>query len=179
MANICEYRVIVKGRKNACYAFFGSMSCCEEKIIDDESGSNEDFAMRFHGWCKWDVDCYCTPWEGEFPVTLPEDFEKARDEAEEQYWYNTVKERSKMFDVEVWCNSADIDDPMFDYFEHYKNGEKLGGTCPNEIDGIVAGILGEGVRNCASCGQTLPEEEMIEFDESIWYCNECYNTIFC
>lgn len=178
MANICEYRVIVKGKKNACYAFLGSMSALDEKEIDDESGTDQDFTLRFHGTCKWSVDSYCKPWEGGFPVELPEDYEEAWEEAENKYWYNTVRERSRMFEVEVWCNSADVDLPIGDFFEHYKNGVDLGGDCPEEIAGIIDGRLEEGYRCCPACGGEFPEEEMIERDEDLWFCKDCYSEIF-
>lgn len=42
---------------------------------------------------------------------------------EDDFWYNTVQERSKMFQVEVQCNSEDIDDPYGGYYEHYINGQ--------------------------------------------------------
>lgn len=138
MANYCDYKVIVKGKKNACYAFFGSMSCVEEKWIVEEDGTDTAYTIQFEGNCKWAVDAYCTPWDGEFPVILPEDADEAMAVAEEKYWYNTVKERSKMFEVEVWCNSADVEDydpnmGPFEIFEHYINGESVGGECPDEL----------------------------------------------
>ena len=138
MANICEYKVIVKGRKNACYAFFGSMSCLDDKQILEETGTAEQCTIRFEGNCKWSVDSYCTPWDGAFPVLLPEDADAALSEGEEKYWYNTVQDRSRMFEVEVWCNSADIDDydpeeGPCEIFEHYIHGEYAGGICPVEL----------------------------------------------
>ena len=123
MANYCDYKVIVKGKKNACYAFFGSMSCCDSKWVIDESGTDDDYTLLFEGNCKWAVDAYCTPWDGPFPVELPKDYQEAYNEAEENYWYNTVRERSKMFNVEVLCNSADVEDYFEDaeIYEHYKS----------------------------------------------------------
>ncbi len=59
MANICEYKVIVKGRKNACYAFYGSMSCMDYKEIVSEKGTEDKYEMFFIGNCKWGVDAYC------------------------------------------------------------------------------------------------------------------------
>jgi 1,2-phenylacetyl-CoA epoxidase PaaB subunit len=139
MANYCEYKVIVKGKKNACYAFFGSMSCADDKQIVEESGTDDNYVARFEGCCNWAVDAYCTPWEGKFPVELPENAEDAYQEGEDKYWYNTVRERSKMFEVEVLCNSADVEDydPRYGpdaYFEHYINGEDAGGECPEELE---------------------------------------------
>lgn len=83
-----------------------------------------------------------------------------------------------MFEVEVWCNSADVDLPIGDIFMHYKNGEDLGGECPEEISGIAEGYLEEGYHACAACGGEYPEEEMIEEDENLWFCKDCYEEIF-
>jgi hypothetical protein len=138
VANCCSYKVIVKGKKNACYAFFGSMSCMDGKQINEEFGTDENYTVRFSGGCKWSVDAYCEPWDGVFPVKLPENAKEAYEEAEDKYWYKTVQERSKMFNVEVFCNSADIDDfdPEIGYcelYEHYINGENAGGECPEDL----------------------------------------------
>ena len=138
MANCCNYKVIVKGKKNACYAFFGSMPAYDDKYITEESGTDDDYTVFIEGNCKWAVDAYCTPWEGPCPVELPEDADEAYNEAEENYWYNSVRDRSKMFNVEVQCNSADIEDydPEFgpyEIYEHYVNGEEIDDECPKEL----------------------------------------------
>lgn len=120
------------------------MSCVDSKEIIDEDGTDEEYVMHFEGNCKWAVDAYCTPWEGEFPVELPDDYQEAYDAGEEKYWYNTVQERSKMFGVEVLCNSADIEDydpseGPYEIYEHYVNGNDVGeddyagGDCPEEL----------------------------------------------
>ena len=49
MANICSYKVLVKGRKNGCYAFYGSMQTLDGKSIIDETGTDEDYELRFEG----------------------------------------------------------------------------------------------------------------------------------
>jgi len=175
MANICEYKVIVKGKKNACYAFYGSMSSLNNKLIIEEEGTDEEYLMKFQGDCKWSVDAYCEPWDGEFPVLLPEDFSDACSKAEDDYWYKTVRDRSKMFEVEVWCNSADVDFPVQEYFEHYINGENAGGICPEELKVIEA--TDDGYLRCISCGDVFPEEECIEIDEGIVYCKPCYKEL--
>ena len=153
MANLCSYKVKVKGPRNACYAFFGSMSCADDKYFLSESGTMEETVLVFQGNCKWSVDSYCRDWEDECPVELPEDPNEAMEEAENKYWYYTVQDRSEMFNVEVWCNSADFDDmgaieEMLDEmdvdikdadlsvmcYEHYVNGlETEFDDCPEEI----------------------------------------------
>ncbi len=52
MANICEYRVLVKGKRNACMAFFGFMPCLDDKRILSERGSDEHCTLLFEGDCK-------------------------------------------------------------------------------------------------------------------------------
>ena len=42
MANYCDYHVIVKGPKNACYAVYGSMPCMDDKWIEEEHGTEDD-----------------------------------------------------------------------------------------------------------------------------------------
>ena len=138
MANYCEYKVIVKGKKNACFAYFGSMSALDYKSVVETSGTDEEFIMRFEGNCKWAVDAYSEPWTGECPVALPDSYEEAFELAEEKYWYKTVQDRSKMFEVEVFCNSADVEDydpedGPYEIFEHYFCGEERGGECPDEL----------------------------------------------
>lgn len=177
MANICEYKVIVKGRKNACYAFFGSMSVLDEKEIVEESGSDMDYILRFEGTCKWSVDSYCHPWEGDFPVTLPDDADDAMNEAEDKYWYHTVQERSKMFEVEVLCNSADIDEAICELFEHYLNGVSLPGECPEELS--ILEKPEEGYCRCSACGIELPQDECVTIDDgNTWFCQDCHSEIF-
>lgn len=172
MANICKYKVIVKGKKNACYAFYGSMSSLDNKDIVDEEGTNENYTLRFEGDCKWSVDSYCEPWDGEYPVELPEDAEDALYEAEDKYWYKTVRDRSRMFAVEVLCCSADVDYPVQEYFEHYICGNDAGGECPDELK--VLDEPDDGFIRCIVCGDIFPAEECIEIDEGIAYCKPCY-----
>ena len=127
MANICEYKVIVKGKKNACYAFYGSTSNFGGKEIDHGEGTDDDYTLYYNGDCKWSIDSYCSPFKGEKPVQLPENFEEAEEAGENLYWYNTVQERSEMFQVEVQCCSADIEDydedGPYNIYEHYINGK--------------------------------------------------------
>ena len=56
MADICIYKGIVKGKKNSCYAVFGSMSCMDDKQIVEEGEINGEYFLRFEGDLKWSVD---------------------------------------------------------------------------------------------------------------------------
>ena len=172
MANICEYKVIVKGKKNACYAFYGSMSAFDKWVVSEE-GTDDNFILKFEGNCKWYVDCYCNPYSGNKPVILPEDSEEAYNLAEEKFWYHTVQERSEMFSVEVLCNSADVDDYLGDTFEHYISGKKIYDNCPKELNIID---IAEGEAMCCNCYIALPLEELTEYKGEL-YCPDCIEFI--
>lgn len=135
---VCEYKAIVKGKKNACYAFCGSSPALEGVAIYDEHGSDSTYEMTIGSVCKYAVDAYCEPWTEQVPVSLPEDTDEAYDMGDRQYSFRTVRDRSRMFAVEVLCTSADIDD--FDpeegpaeKYEHYIDGEVVNDTCPDNL----------------------------------------------
>lgn len=172
MADYCDYKVIVKGRKNACYALLGSMSAADEKRIIWESGTDENYALRFDGCCKWMVDAYCTPWKGECPVVLPDDPQEALDLAEDQYWYKPLQDRSRMFNVEVLCNSAVTDYCYGDDFVHYICGEEEFDACPDEL--TIQGDVEFDLCICDACGIELPEEMCVLVDDDVWMCEDCY-----
>lgn len=172
MANICQYKVIVKGKKNACYAFYWSMSVLDGIWIEEESGDSDNYQMRFEGSCKWSVDSYCGRWEKDYNITIPETEIEAQG-----YCGITVQERSKLFGVEVLCNSADIDDSGFEIFDHYINGESAGGICPEELN--IFEKPEEGFRRCVVCGCEYPEEECITIDDGdTWFCQDCHSETF-
>ena len=59
MANICLYKIKVKGSKKACYKLVDMMPLYSgEKEYISEEGTDEDFTLVFTGDCKWSVDCY-------------------------------------------------------------------------------------------------------------------------
>lgn len=115
------------------------MPVLEEITIHKESGTDDDYAIRFNGYCKWSVDAYCDIWVEEYPIVLPEDFKEAYAEAQSKYMYKSVQDCSKMFNVEVLCNSADIDDydpenGPNEMFDHYINGVQVfGEERPKEL----------------------------------------------
>lgn len=157
MANRCEYKVIVKGKKNACYAYYGSMRVLENKWITGEEGPEQAYTLRFEGDCKWSVDYECNPWNGETPVALPDDPQEAQREAEGKFWSITVQDRSRMFGVEVWCNSADVEydpDEPEECFEHYICGVYQACECPDELR-----IAGDGPVYDEETGEWMDRDE--------------------
>ncbi len=121
MANICNYHGTVKGKLNACTAFIGSLPCYDDKGYGEaiELGNGE-WEISFSGDCKWSLDYGCTPWRDSFPAYIPEDPDEAMDYAMNHYWYHTVQELSKMFEVEVSCYSTP--EEFETICEHYING---------------------------------------------------------
>ncbi len=158
MADICDYKIKVQGLKNACYAFMGSTSKYDDVNVINEYGSDNNYTLIFSGCCKWAIDMYCHDFNGQKPVELPENFDNAYKEAEDKYWYHTVKERSEMFRVEVWCNSGSSEtfesaiayileageltiddikdnDEFTPYmYEHYNCGKEIFDEMPEEIN---------------------------------------------
>lgn len=105
MANRCMYKMVVRGKKNACYAFYaGQLHYVQD--INYEGGSDENYKIRFSGECKWTVDSYCVRYDGE-PVELPEDCDEAMKYAKEVGNIN-VEGRAKMYSVSVIYNSTDL-----------------------------------------------------------------------
>ena len=141
MANYCEYKGIVKGPKNACYAVFGSMSCLDNKEIVEEKQLDDEYYLRFEGYCKWGVDMYCHETEGELkPFDIPEDPDEAMEFGEE-HWGLLQEEKPVLFGVEYFINSADIEDYDPDWYDecggfycHYlKDGTEVNDECPKEL----------------------------------------------
>ena len=141
MANICVYKGIVKGRKNACYAFFGALPCLNDQYIVEEYGDDQNYTIQFEGDCKWSINMYCSSWKEDFQIELPEDYSEAEKEGWQKYSYIDIEDLSKMFKIEVWCNYADIDDPSEDVFMHFRNGEEIYDECPESIGGITEAYL--------------------------------------
>ena len=147
MANYCEFKFEIRGKKNACYAFLASTSA-EDYEIDLERGTENNYMIRYFGSCKFYPDAYCKDWEGDTPVAIPNDAKAAFEKAKKYTPYN-LQSRSKMFGVEALCNYCDMDglqealeymdeevdlsEGISDSFEHYLNGEKIEDACPDEL----------------------------------------------
>ena len=176
MANICEYKIIVKGKKNACYAFFGSMLSLDFKDIEEEKGTDDNFELFMHGTCKWSVNSYCSEhFDEECPIALPDDPKEAETVGEDYTYY--VQERSRIFGVEVLCCSCDIDEGVGEYFEHYNCGELISDDiddCPNDL--LILEPLEEGYGRCCACGLVCEKEYLEEYEVAL-FCGDCLEGI--
>ena len=130
MANICLYKIKVKGTKKACYALVNMMPLYSyEKEFLDEEGTDEDFILTFMGDCKWAVDCYTSPMENPKPFTE----EELDAVADGDHWDKTLKDKSVLLNCEIFCNSKDIDDSCWSVYVHYDRGKQIFDECPQSL----------------------------------------------
>lgn len=130
MANICLYKIKVRGRQRACYALVDMMPLYSwEKEMLSEEGTEEDFTLVFLGACKWSVK-YGT---SAIPNIAPFTDAELEAVADGDHWDTTMRDKSILLGVEIWCNSKDIDDSSWAIFEHYDRGRVINDECPKEL----------------------------------------------
>lgn len=124
MADICEYHVLVKGQKNACYALYGSMPMImgSEKNIEYQGGTEKDYQIVFKGQCKWSVD-YGSDMYDELEIQIIPDGQNEAISFGEDYLNVSLQGKSKIFQIEVWCNSVDLDKFHGICSYHFNNGK--------------------------------------------------------
>lgn len=126
MANICQYKGRIRGKKKACYAAFSGISAYDEKCVADTSGTDDDFLLEFRGDCKWRLDTYCDKvWEGKIPVELSGySIDELGNGSVVDFWYYGMNQLSKMMDVEIevisWSGES-----SFQAYSHYRSGKVL------------------------------------------------------
>lgn len=131
MANICLYKIRVKGTKAACYALVNMMPLYSwEKEYVDEEGTDDEYSLLFTGACKWGVDCY-TSWDKE--LTTPYTAERIAKIQDGDDWGIPLQQKSMLLNCEIFCNSKDIDDPSWSVYEHYDKGVVINDECPKEL----------------------------------------------
>ena len=130
MANICEYKVLVKGKRGACYAFIGAMPQYDDyTVIKTETNPDEehDFAIYFNCCCKWSVDAYAKD-DDDTPVVNPDEIPNDISEAVEygrDLYSASFKSKTRILGVDAICVSLDIDEPCDIYVEHYDCGDSI------------------------------------------------------
>lgn len=130
MANICLYKILIKGSKAACYAFIDMMpSYNADKEILREEGTDSEYELVLKGDCKWSVSAYTENIENPQPLTA----EEINNIEDGDHWDKTIKDKSVLLDCEIFCNSKDIDEPTWATYEHYKNGIEIKDECPKEL----------------------------------------------
>jgi hypothetical protein len=131
MANICEYRLRVKGKKEDCNLFLYSMPAYNFLDPITEEGTDDNFIIEAVGDCKWDLYSYVEETPDDYNHT---DVRKNIKDEEDCYdlWYIPLKDKTKIFNVEVQVSWADIDNPIANEdgsikynYEHWNNGEEI------------------------------------------------------
>ena len=130
MANICLYKVMVKGPKLNCYKLVDMMPLGDwEKDYLFEEGTDDNFTLIFIGGCKWAVD-YRTSRHRDIVPFTKEQIEAIQDG---DYWEYPLNEKSILLGVDIMCNSKDIDDSCWAEYEHYNKGKAIYDECPKEL----------------------------------------------
>lgn len=131
MANICLYKIIVKGTRDACYALVNMMPLYSgEKECIEESGTDQEYSLFFTGDCKWNVDAYTSWDETKTGPYTPEEIANIQDGFG---WNFPLKQKSLLLDCEIFCNSKDIDGGGWADYVHYNKGEEILDECPKEL----------------------------------------------
>ncbi|MBR4026089.1 MAG: hypothetical protein IKJ01_00840 [Lachnospiraceae bacterium] len=130
MANICLYKIKVKGTQTACHKLVHMMplySWEKEELYSE--GTESDFTLIFLGACKWSVDCYTEKVKDIKPFT-EEELNKIEDG---DGWNYTLQDKSILLNCEIFCNSKDIDDCCYASYVHYNKGKQIFDECPKEL----------------------------------------------
>jgi hypothetical protein len=132
MANICEYRLRIKGKKENCYHFLNSMSVYSNCETFKEEGTDDSFIIEAIGDCKWDVYAYIKKVPAKF--NFEEALKRALEGDYSAFFNLPLKDKSKMFDIEVQISWTDVEDIELDArtnnllkysYEHWNKGEKI------------------------------------------------------
>lgn len=130
MANICVYKIKVRGTETACYRLVDMMPLyCGETEYLSEEGSSDDFTLIFKGDCKWSVDAYTSPLSDPQPLSINE----IEAITHGDHWDVTLQDKSILLGCEIFCNSMDVDDSFEPIYEHYNKGEVIYDECPEEL----------------------------------------------
>lgn len=133
MANYCDYKGILKGRKNACYAAYGCFQAYDDKWIVKEYGTSDDYFLQFEGNCKWSIQHYSCPWEESKPIAIPEDPEEAFEYTEKNYQNLALADICQLFQVELLCNWGVFEEDNRATFVHFIRNIKINSYCPDEL----------------------------------------------
>lgn len=130
MANVCLYKIKVKGTKKACYKLVDMMPLYSgDKEYLSAEGTEEDFTLVFLGDCKWSVDSY-TVFEDKLKPYTEEELDKVSDGFG---WNYPLINKSTLLNCEIFCNSKDIDDKCYSNYVHYNRGKEIFDECPKEL----------------------------------------------
>jgi len=122
------YKILVRGQKNSCYAFYGSLPCCYKKKIAKVTKINNKYVeMLITGCAKKHIDqiYHNKKYDYEMPILLPDNYKKAEQNACSEYIEYCLQSKSKMFSVEVFATSINGKYSEDYQRSYYYNGENL------------------------------------------------------
>lgn len=133
MNNFRKYKIIVKGKKPACYAFAGALPCAEKKDWKVISESSEDYVLYICGDCICDINNAGNAWDSNDPILLSDDIGAAFKDGQDKFLNVGIQGCSKALGVEIWCNSFIWNGARGQSYSHYRLGVPSFDECPAEI----------------------------------------------
>ncbi len=127
MANICDFKIHVRGTKKAALMLYATaVAAPYEGDIDYEGGTDDEYIIHFSGSCKWGIDAYCEKRWNKKPIDLSaidEETIRSNEELAGKYSQYKMKAKSGMFQCEVEVIAFDEEGEYS--FSHYKDGVLL------------------------------------------------------
>lgn len=128
MANICQYRIKVRGNKDNCEAFVLTMPLYTSEYSFEWQGVVDGkYEIIFSGDCKNYPDSYTKKHSNINKKTAEEIIELKENNNLDEFWEYPLVEKSYIFDVEVWCCSSYEEYPHTEDYVHYCDGNE----CPD------------------------------------------------
>ncbi len=129
MANICYYKIKVKGSRKSCYKLIDMMPVYSgEIVIIDELGSDKDYSLIFEGSCKNEIDAYTKKHKNISSLSK----DKINNIKDGDYLDYPLSEKSLLLKVEILCNTLSEDG--FNKYFHYNKGNSIKDKCPDELE---------------------------------------------
>lgn len=167
MATICFYKQLIKGPKDVCYAFARSNPFPITKLeILRAEGTDEAFEILLQGDARWHVDAYCERhWKGEYPVVPAGYAEQGSfgDPFAGKIRNYTMKERSLLLDLEVYCSA--VDSTNLPIAEEEFDEEKKGYTYEEELEDFREEIQNWHFKAGTEVPDDFPEELILTAEE--------------
>lgn len=122
MANLADYEIHVRGKKEEAYMLYAATPCADFKQILRADWIDDDFIIHFNGNCKWGLDYNATD---DYNGTIDSgriDVQNL-DEAGQGYWNISLKKKSELLHCEIEAYELMDDTDMYEEsFVHLKNG---------------------------------------------------------
>lgn len=136
MGMFADYKCIVKGDKNACFALLYSM-LDDTSVEEKKTTEDGDYYILFTGTVINGMNYGCVQRDNISQIDLPDNIEEVREVAQ-NYVNLPMKQKAKLFGVEIQYNCVVTEDwnglEIGDYNHYLKNGDEIYDYCPSELE---------------------------------------------